>query len=345
MGGPRKGARNSAPEVYAYKLFAPPLHTDALRRDAILARIFRDPSIRVVLLQGPAGHGKSTLLRQIGQACEEQGARIGWLTLDAADNDARRFFLHVQALLEGVAGATPGDNDVDADEDSVSPRGHRSDWVIDRLLKAAQPLALFIDEFQTLENPGLLAFFREVCDRLPENVRLFIGSRSAPEIGLSRLLVNNRALLLRADDLRFSRGEVERFFARSAQQASVSDDEVAAIFRRTEGWPAALQLFRLSLASPEVRRSLDRITDYRPRELAEYLTDNVLALQPQEIQDFLRRTALLNRLDAALCNRVTGRCDAQQILLHLERSGIFLRSLDTDLRWFKYHGLFSCYEA
>ena len=343
MGAGRRGRGEVPLEVYAHKLFAPPLRPDALPRQAVLDRVFRDPAVRVVLLQGPTGHGKTTLLRQIHAACERRGARCGWLTLDAADNDARRFFLHVQALLVSLAGAGGDASSAPAAlgaDDADARRGRRSDWAIDRLQKARQP-ALFIDDFQTLENPRLLAFFRELCERVPPGTNLFIGSRSAPEIGLSRLLIDNRALLLRADDLRFSRAEVERFFVGARDGPAVSEDEIAAIYRRTEGWPAALQLFRFGLANPALRRSLDSLTDYRPRELAEYLTDNVLAVQEPAIRDFLLRTALLTRLNASLCNRVSGRSDAQEILLRLERAGLFLRSLDTDLHWFEYHGLFA----
>src|SRR3546814_13384857 len=59
-----------------------------------------------------------------------------------------------------------------------------------------------------------------------------------------------------------------------------------AIYRQTEGWPAALQLFRLSLPSPSVRGALLDPSTHRPRQLAEYLTDNVLGLQPPRIQQF-----------------------------------------------------------
>ncbi len=339
----RKSGRNAATGVYAHKLFAPPLHPDALRREAIIERVFRDDGIRVVLLQGPAGHGKSTLLQQIAATCGHQGTRSAWLTLDAADNDTRRFFLHMQAMLASLSGDAQAS--VEPVPEESSRRGRKSDWATDRLLKAGHSIALFFDDFQALENPAALAFFREMCERLPANVRVFIGTRSLPEIGLSRLLVNNQALVLHPDELRFSRTEVERFFATAPQSADVSGDEISAIYDRTEGWPAALQLFRLTLASPAVRRSLDNISSYRPRELAEYLTDNVLALQPPDIQDFLRRTSLLNRLSAPLCNAVSGRIDSQALLLRLEHSGLFLRSLDTELRWFEYHALFSSYLA
>src|SRR3546814_5204378 len=123
----------------------------------------------------------------------------------------------------------------------------------------------------------------------------------------------------------------------------INRQELDAIYRQTEGWPAALQLFRLSLPSPSVRGALLDPSTHRPRQLAEYLTDNVLGLQPPRIQQFLRQTSVLTRLSAGLCDEVTGWQDSQSILLFLERSGLFLRCLDSELSWFKYHTLFSSF--
>lgn len=322
------------PDIATHKFFAPPPYSGAIRRDALIERVFAHDSARVVLMQGPAGHGKSTLMQQLKSACEERGQLTAWLTLDEADNDIRRFYLHAQALATSLGSS--------GEEREFGRR--RSDWLIGRLLKAGRPVALFVDDFQALTNKAVLAFFLELFERLPEQTRMYVGTRSMPEMGLSRLVVNQRALILQADHLRFSPPEVERFFS-AAERESLSAAEIAAIWRSTEGWPAALQLFRLSLASPQVRRSLDDVADYRPRELAEYLADNVVALQPPQIQNFLLRTSLLDRLNASLCHAVTGRADAQELLLKLERTGLFVRSLDTDLRWFKYHALFASFLA
>jgi LuxR family maltose regulon positive regulatory protein len=325
-------------EVHTHKLFAPTTYSGYIRRDAILDRILAAEHARVVLLQGPAGHGKTTALQQLKSACEARGCLSAWLSLDEADNDVRRFSIHLQGLLtglgEGVAAASR--------EIAITDPGRRrrSDWLIDLLRRLGRPVTLFFDDFQAIGSKSILGFFRGLLERVPDNVRIFIGSRSEPEIGLARLVVGNRAQILRADDLRFSPQEVERFFAASADLA-VSRDELAAIYRRTEGWPAALQLFRLALVSPAVRNSLDDLGDYRPRELAEYLADNVLGLQTPRIQGFLLRTALLRRLTAPLCEAVTGRQESQEILLQLERSGLFVRAVDSGLRWFSYHGLFA----
>lgn len=297
---PRSTASRSA-YSFAHKLFAPRARQGAVPRDQLLARIFGSDAPRVVLIQGPAGHGKSTLLQQAMVECRARGMVAGWFTADDTDNDLRRLSLHLQALL-----AAMGEDPVRAirsDDAKLSERGSRSDEFIARLLDFGQPVALFIDDFQALGNRSVLAFFRELLDHLPDNVRVFIGSRAIPDIGLARQVVNDRALVLRAEDLRFSLDEVRRFFA-CAQDLAMREDELAAIFRKTEGWPAAVQLFRLSLVSPSVRRSLSDLGADRPRELADYLADNVLGLQPREVQEFLRQTGPLTRLCGALCDDV-----------------------------------------
>ncbi len=321
-------------EASAHKLFAPPIYPGAIRRDGILDRIFNNASVRVILLQGPAGHGKSTTLQQIKSDYEAKDWLTAWLTLDDAENDPRRFAIHIRALIDSLC-----EQDLFGDRlgQAGARRARRSDWVLDSLSRLQRPVAVFVDEFQTLRNRQSLTFFREFFDRVPENVRIFVGSRSLPEVGLAKLLVNNVALVLRADDLRFSPAEVDRFFA-SARDLKMSSEEVDAIYRRTEGWPAALQLYRLTLVSPEVRNSLDDIGTYSP-------ADNVLTLQSSRVQDFLLRTSLLTRLNSDLCDAVMGWSDSQDLLIYLERSGLFIRSLDAECRWFKYHGLFSAIMA
>ena len=205
-----------------------------------------------------------------------------------------------------------------------------------------QPVMLFLDDFQVLENPAILDFFHELLERLPPSARIFISSRSTPRMGLPRLLVSARVIVLRPEELRFSPTEAEQFFA-GTETIATTDVGIDRIYRLTEGWPGALQLYRLSLVDPSVRRMLGDFSTSRPRELAEYLADNVLAMQAPDIQDFLLRTSLLTRLTAPLCDAVTGRTDSQDVLLSLERSGLFVRNLDLDARWFEYHALFASF--
>ena len=95
-----------AAEIYAHKLFAPPGYQGAILRTAILDKIFAKDRPRIVFLQAPAGHGKSTLLQQAKSVCEAEGMQTSWLTFDDADNDIRRFSIHFQALLAAALGTS-----------------------------------------------------------------------------------------------------------------------------------------------------------------------------------------------------------------------------------------------
>lgn len=329
---------NQADTIAMHKLYAPPEYLGAVRRSAILERVLGSEAPHVVLLQAPAGHGKSTLLQQTMSLAREHGMLCAWLSFDEADNDVRRFVLHLEAMLRALDGKTPAA----LQASPAATRNTRSEWFTNRLYAAGAPVALFFDEFQTLSGRSALAFFRNLLEHVPERVRIFIGSRTVPDIGLARLVVNRQALILRGDDLRFSPEEVGRFFA-GAQELAMQPAELHAIYDRTEGWPAALQLYRLSLARAEVRRSLQDLSSSRPAQLADYLADNVLALQSPRLREFLLRTSLLSRLCAPLCDAVMGREGSQLLLKELETSGLFLRSLDAELRWFRYHTLFSSF--
>src|SRR5216683_2945264 len=200
-------------DVCTYKLFAPTPYAGSIRRDGILERIAQQPSARVVVLQGPAGHGKSTALQQLKDSCEAQCQLTGWLTFDLADNDPQRFFIHFQALVVSLHEQFEDQaQDADTQSRNVNQR-YRSDWILHHLSRIGRPVALFLDEFQTLSNKTVLSFFKEIFERAPDRLKIYIGSRSLPDVGLARLVVNNRAMILRGDDLRFTPQEVERFFA------------------------------------------------------------------------------------------------------------------------------------
>ena len=77
------------------------------------------------------------------------------------------------------------------------------------------------------------------------------------------------------------------------------------------------------------------------RHVIDYLADEVLAQQPEEIRVFLRQTSILDRLTAPLCDALTGRDDSAAILRQLEQSNLFLIPLDDRRIWYRYHQLFA----
>lgn len=321
----------------SHKTSAPTAHRHAVEREQLLARMFGESAPQVVVVHGPAGHGKTSLLLQARSACRARGMLTGWLSLDEADNDANRFFgdLHDMVSTLGV------DVHAEAVDGSDTAGGaSRPAWLIARLLEFARPLALFIDDLHFIGDRVVHAFLRELLASSPDSIRWFIAGRAVPDIDLPRLLVGERAMLIRPDELRFSSAEVHRFFE-EAREVEVSDEERQAIHRATEGWPAAVQLYRLALDSPQVRASLRSGREGHVREMTDYLADNILVRQPQRIQEFLLSTSVLDRMTAPLCDALLQSDDAQDILLSLERSGLFVRRIDSDQQWFTYHAVFS----
>lgn len=327
-----------AEPVPIQKLYAP-VQAHRVERRLILQRVFRERASSVVILQAPAGHGKTMMLGQIKQACEARGMESAWLNLDETDNDSRRHAHHLRALIEQVVGKAKISTQILSKEGLRRPP-QRADWLIEALAMADHEIALFIDEFEVMTDRSNLTFWRDFLLRHPPSVRIFMATRTSPEIGVAELMVRDQLLLLSAEDLRFSRDEVTRYFVLH-REIALQPAEIEAIYRRSEGWPAAVQLFRLSLSNPSTRNALGAIDQSRPRELAEYLTDSVLAGQPKDVRDFLLQTSILSRLTGPLCNELTGRSDSQQMLLRLEREGLFVRPLDTEQHLFRYHPLFA----
>jgi LuxR family maltose regulon positive regulatory protein len=76
------------------------------------------------------------------------------------------------------------------------------------------------------------------------------------------------------------------------------------------------------------------------RFIIDYVQEEILTSLPELQQRFLLETAVLDRMNAAVCQALTGREDAQQMLEALERANLFLVPLDEERNWYRFHALF-----
>lgn len=325
-----------------HKLAPPTPHRDTVERSRILGKLADIAHKRIVLIQSPAGHGKTSLMLQVEAAARARGVLTGWVSIDETDNDVRRIQGQLQFLLASLSAesrpvqpAAP-----ESDEPGAVEAASGSSWLATILLELGRPVAIFLDDLHFVSNHSSLLFLRQLIADSPPNVLWYIASRTMPDLGISRFVVNDEALILSAEDMRFSQEEIQVFFGQ-VENLGLSSDEREAIYRATEGWPAALQLYRLALESPAVRATLRSRALHQPRELADYLADNVLSRQSAEVQDFLLKTSLLKRMSASLCDCILDRNDSLQLLSSLERAGLFVRRLESDDNWFTYHAIFS----
>lgn len=330
---PLNGEANAAGHTGAPlpgKCQAPRLPGSLVERPHLLQRVVAQPGARLVLLRAPAGFGKSTLLAQL-HARSEHGA---WLSLDGGDNDpgrlSRALTLTLANLLDSVASAPMAEDILE----------RAPEYLLDALGASDKGFSLFLDEFEALQAPDALERLRSLWERFPPNGRLFIASRSTPALRFGALRARGELLELNADALRFDLGET-RVFLQHRLGPSLPESAIETLQSRTEGWVTALHLAALSLQDRRDPGAFVATFCGSHLELAEYLTDDILAQLPEELRAFLLRTSLLERFCAPLCNALTEREDAQAMLAEVQRLGLFLVAQDGHGEWFRYHRLFS----
>jgi LuxR family maltose regulon positive regulatory protein len=290
----------------------------------------------LTLLAAPAGAGKSALLSSWIAAGRAPGP-VAWLSLDSDDADRRRFWRAVLATLTHATG------DARIRALAVSPREPMDmDLVlpalVDALAAREEPVVLVLDDFQEVAD-----VVREDIERLvrfpPPTLRLVLVTRSDPPIGLGRLRLEGWLTEIRASDLAFTLDEASVLF--DALDVPLALAEVATLWRRTEGWAAALCLAAMSIRRhPEPERFIERFAG-TDATVSDYLVSEVLARQPPELREFLLRTSIVDRVCGELADALTGGSDGQAILRRLEHGGALLTPLDEHGEWHRYHPLFA----
>ena len=196
---------------------------------------------------------------------------------------------------------------------------------------------LVLDDLQHVRGPAL-DVIRQVLADEGEGLRVVIASRADPDLGLARLKLEGHLVEVRAADLAFTEDEAAAMLRLAGLDLRPS--QVERLVTRTEGWAAGLRLAAMSAArAPDPECFLAEFAG-DDRAVGDYLTEEVLALQPPEIRDFLLRTSVVDRVCGDLANALTGGHDGGRTLQHLEHEGALLVCLDRRGRWFRYHGLF-----
>lgn len=319
--------------LLATKLYVPGAHGALVDRPRLTERLDRGAESALLLVSAPAGFGKSTLLAQWASSRD-----VAWLSLDRDDNDPTRFWTYVVAALRT---AVPG---VGETAGSMLAQGAPTQAVLAVLLNdlVATPhdVLLVLDDYHLVETPAVHEAVAFLLDHLPERLHLVISGRTDPPLPMARLRAAGRLVEVRASDLRFTSDEVDAYLNRSMGLRLTAPD-TAALEARTEGWIAALQLAALSLQGRDDAGGFIAGFAGDDRYVVNYLVEEVLVRQPEQVQSFLLHTSILDRLTGPLCDAVTGQPTGRSMLEALDRANLFLVPLDDRRQWYRYHRLFA----
>jgi LuxR family maltose regulon positive regulatory protein len=321
--------------VLGTKLHPPRPRRRLVQRDRLTDRLRADggEAPRLILVAAPAGFGKTTLLAQWLAAGER---RVAWLALDSGDADLRVFLTNLVAAIRTV--------EPDAGADALALLEGGTDGVLVSLINdldtLAGPTVVALDDYHVIDGAAVHEALTFLVDNLPPQVTLAMTTRADPPLPLSRLRARGELVEVRAADLRFTAEEAGAFL-NGVMELELDPALVAALEARTEGWAAGLQLAALSTrAQADVAGFVEAFSGSH-RFVLDYLVEEVLDRQPDEVRAFLLDTSVLNELTGGLCDALTGRNDGQAMLETLERENLFVVPLDDERRWYRYHHLFA----
>ncbi len=343
-GGAR--ARSDSPParsnpLIATKMSMPQPGPSLIARPAVVALSLQSVQAHpCTLIAAPPGFGKTTLLVMTSERLKERGWEVAWVSLEETERDPVRFWTYLLAALDGIHPGVASAARHMLETPSPPPIERLLTTIINELAASTTPIALVLDDYHRSATPDSDRGLAFLLEHAPAALHIVLATRADPALPLTRLRAQGKLAELRAADLRFSPDEATRFMSET-MRVSLPPDQLTQLNERTEGWVAGLQLAALSLR--DQARIPDRVAGISatPRYIAEYLIDEVLERQPQDVQTFLLQTAMLERLTGPLCDAVTGRTDSAAMLARLTQAQLFVTPLDAARTWYRYHQLFA----
>ncbi|MCA9897416.1 MAG: transcriptional regulator [Ardenticatenaceae bacterium] len=327
------------------KLVPPRPAQHTLPRQRIMQRLLAAQNHRLTLVQAGTGYGKSTALAALASS-QQDAFRFVWYRVEAEDSDAQPFLLH---LLHGFGIALPNLSDAPlAALEAWGQQRQGPSWtaVIDHLInelaqKLDQPTFLVLDDVHLINDSSEPM---RILDRLiglaPDNLHIILATRyplSLPSLLTWR--VKGQVLEIGQDELAFTPGEIDALF-RETYGHALSLEQATMVISRIEGWPIALHLIWQRLqrdGGASLAQALTQLSG-SASDLFQFLAQEVLNQQPEDIQAFLRETAVLREMTTPLCNQLRRRQDSQQLLRYLLEKGLFVVNLGNG--FVRYHHLF-----
>lgn len=326
------------------RFFRPPLPEAHVPRARLCQRLQAGLMGRLLLVNAPAGFGKSSLAIEF---CQELSShwRSLWLGLSQRDADPGRF---LERLLEGLQQFCPALGGQALGLLKMRQR-HQPfafeewlDGLLDELalyLQPDTPLLLVLDDYHLAQGPVLDRCLQFFLNHLPPGLVLLVTSRQRPDWHLARLRLSRQLVELNEQDLRLTPDEALAVIGR--QPTGLRGQALDNLIQRSDGWVAGLRFWQLAASESGDDNALPQALHGGEGLIRDYLLEEVIDMLPAPVQAFLYDTACQERFCSELCDALRERNDSSEVLRYLQAHQVFLVPLDEHGRWFRYHHLFS----
>jgi serine/threonine-protein kinase PknK len=322
--------------------YRPPTSTKALvSRERLIGALRAGRRRRLTLIHGPSGFGKTTLAAQWRDELVNEGVAVAWLTIDDDDNNVVWFLAHLVESIRRVRPSLARQLSHVLDEHGDEAARYVLTSLIDEIDAADDHVVLVVDDWHRVTDAATSAALAFALDHAGERLRIIVTSRSRSGLPVGRLRVRDELVEIDSGALRFDPTEAHTLLV-DVDGLALRGTDVDALTATTDGWVAALQLSALSLRGGEdPARLIDHLSGRD--DVGEFLAENVVdALEP-EILEFLLATSITERISGSLASALAGVNRGQALLEQVEERGLFLRRVDGERHWFRYHQLFADY--
>ena len=328
-----------AVSLLSTKFHIPRTRSNAVSRPRLTGKLLTavKRSGSFVLLSGPAGFGKTTLLSEFINQLQHP---VAWVSIDPADNDPISFWTYLITACQTIQREIGESALALLQTPQLLPDGVIPTLLINDLVKLKNDLVLVLDDYHEIHIPSIHADLSFLLDHLPDKLHLVVSTRVDPPWSLARFRARDQLIEIRAADLRFTTEETAAFL-NQVMGLNLSAENVSALEARTEGWIASLQLAAISMKDRSDINGFIKAFTGSHVYIAEYLIEEVLNHQTEEVKTFLLQTSILERLNDGLCSAVSGLPDRPVVLKNLYQANLFVVPLDEDGQWFRYHHLFA----
>jgi LuxR family maltose regulon positive regulatory protein len=328
-----------ASQLVDTKLFIPSVRRSLVARSRLSQRLARGAEAKLTLISAPAGFGKTTALAAWLAQTDRQRS-VAWLSLEESDRQPASFWTYVVTAVHRAAPSV-GVGVLPLLQAAQPPMETVLTSMLNELGALMHGLDLVLDDYHLADGSEIAAGMAFLLEHLPPQVHVVLSSRVDPDLPLARLRARGELVEVRAADLRFTHEEVSAYF-NDTTGLELTGSDIAVLEERTEGWIAALQLAALSMRDRQDVAAFIGGFAGDDRYIVDYLVEEVLARQPDDVRSFLVQTSVLDRLTGPLCDAVTGRRGAGKAMLgDLDRANLFVVPLDDNRRWYRYHHLFA----
>lgn len=319
------------------RLSPPSFRVALLDRPAVAHLEAEALSRKVVLISAPVGYGKTALLSQWRAMLEARAVPSAWITLTPADTDPAQLLTYLTMSLI-AAGVEMGPLEKLAEQwFADTPVQAAVTSLAVQLARERRPIVVLIDDIHNAPRAVAEQVLAPLLLPGLPHVHFVLSGRGRAPLALADFRARGDLLELDVHALRFDSAAVATLLPDlSAEQRKV-------LVTRTEGWPVALQLARLWLSAKPERAALIEGFSGRTTEVAEYLTEQVLADLPPVIFATLETTAPLDALCVDVVEAVTGERESWQALITLPALAHLVVPLDEVRTWYRLHPLLAEY--